>query len=50
MRQTETKVTEVCRVCGSDVEVMCFRGTGICSTNCEKFEKGEKLAKQALAP
>lgn len=28
--------TEACTECGKNVEVMCFRGTGICSENCRK--------------
>lgn len=37
-----TDAPEWCDVCTSEIKVQCFKGTGACSTNCEKYRKGEK--------
>jgi hypothetical protein len=33
---------ETCGVCGAEIKMMVRRGTGICSENCEKKQRGEE--------
>lgn len=34
-------LNELCVVCTQKIEVMCFKGTGVCSEQCRKFAEGE---------
>ena len=33
--------TEQCKVCNDPIQVMCFKGTGVCSELCRKAREGK---------
>jgi predicted nucleic acid-binding Zn ribbon protein len=35
------KPKEVCTVCGGDIEVQIFLGSGVCCENCRAIKKGD---------
>ncbi len=39
-----------CEVCLKKIKVQIFKGTGVCSTECEKKRKGEVETEKALSP
>lgn len=41
-----TDEPDYCAVCMTEIKTQCFKGTGICSTNCEKEVKGEPTVEE----
>lgn len=42
-----TDEPDYCAVCMGEIKVQCFKGTGICSTNCEKDAQGYMPVEEA---
>ena len=39
-------MSNTCEICKNDIRVQCFKGTGVCSTNCEKAREKKRSERE----